>query len=133
MSDKLDIVIGMINKLDSKVDTKFDEIGRQIVDFKLEIKKVEFRHDNCPGEAAISKLEAMESDIVETVGFYKENKENLETAATMMKRPKLFMATLIGAAAIVVVGLITVYLSVYPIKEQLVPKEKDKPKTEGSH
>lgn len=65
--DKLDIVIGMIEKLDEKTDKKFEEVHKSIMDFKLSVKQVEFRHDNCPGNKAMNLLD---SPGMKAVGFF---------------------------------------------------------------
>ena len=92
--DKLDIIVGMIERLDEKTDRKFDEVNKSIMDFRLSVKQVEVRHDNCPGEKAIKMLD---SPGMKVVSFFSN-------------RPLLAGMTGLGGLVLLIFGIVKVFV-----------------------
>ena len=96
MSDKLDILIGMVERLEDRMNEKFDEFSKNVMDFNLAKREMQMRHDNCPGDLALARLAA----------YQEENKKFLSTANFLYSKPRLVMASIIGFLVIATISIV---------------------------
>lgn len=116
MSDKLDILIGMIERLEEKTERKLDDLSGKITKLSLDLKIIELRHDECPGDVALVKVQSME--------------KQTEGLRYFMSRPKMFLYVAIG---FVTVGVLSALISWGTVKYVREDDGKDFIKIERKH
>lgn len=126
MGDKSEILIGLIQNLSKETNARFDELKDRIYETKMSVQKVDFTVTE-QGKV-IDKIELIHKDMVEAIDFYKSNKENLQTAAMFLKRPKMATFLIAGVAVFLIISIIGLGIRYNIIRIKTINDSEQKPK-----